>query len=69
MSDNTRYRFVNFAYWCPKCKYGEQDEKMDPCNDCLNFGGNVETSQPVEFVKKKDLDESKVGETKNAQNN
>ncbi len=56
MSDNTRYRLVNFAYWCPKCKYGDQKEIMDPCNDCLNFGGNIETSKPVEF-KAKDEEE------------
>lgn len=57
MSDDTRYRLVNFAYWCPKCKYSDQDEKLDPCNDCLNFGGNVETSKPVEFKEKE------IGET------
>ncbi len=49
--DNS-YKEVKFNVYCKQCKHGEKEEKMDPCNDCLNFGMNNMSEKPVYFEDK-----------------
>lgn len=39
--------FVDYATWCPSCKYEKQPDSEDPCNDCLSDPVNVESRKPV----------------------
>ena len=48
-----KYKIVDFKSNCPKCKYYTRPEKSDPCNECLDFGANLGTSEPVKFESKK----------------
>ena len=48
-----KYKIVDFANYCPKCKYSSYPEKSDPCNECLEMGANVNTDSPVKFEPKK----------------
>ena len=43
------YKIVDFEKYCPKCKYYKRKESEDPCNDCLNQGGNIKKQKPVNF--------------------
>lgn len=45
---------VRFDIWCPKCKYKDRKETLDPCNDCLDSPSNIDSTKPVMFVKKDD---------------
>ena len=42
-------KLVSFAVYCPKCKYYERDEKFDPCNECLDYGGRECSERPFNF--------------------
>lgn len=44
-----KFHIVDFKTYCPKCKHYSKEERMDPCNECLVFGGNIHTSVPVKF--------------------
>jgi hypothetical protein len=46
------YKIVDFEKYCPKCKYHKQKESEDPCNNCLNEGGNIQSQKPVNFKEK-----------------
>lgn len=46
------YKIVDFEKYCPKCKYYKRKESEDPCNDCLNEGGNIQSEKPVNFKEK-----------------
>ena len=43
------YREVNFCKYCPKCKYWEIEEIMDPCNECLGVPCNKNSEKPVYY--------------------
>lgn len=45
-------KFVEFYVYCPQCKYNDQREDMDPCNDCLSEPVNNNSRKPVYFKKK-----------------
>lgn len=45
MSGETR--FVDFALYCPKCKYWPTDESEDPCNRCMSEPVNEYSAKPV----------------------
>ena len=49
MSDTTFEKEVRFDIWCKKCIYKDQEETLDPCNDCLDAPYNQNTSKPVNF--------------------
>lgn len=41
---------VRFDIWCPKCKYHKLEEHWDPCNDCLDYCSNGQSTKPTRFV-------------------
>lgn len=42
-------KIVNFDQYCNKCKYRNFEEEENPCYECLQYGANVHTDQPVNF--------------------
>lgn len=42
-------KFVDFAFYCPKCKHWTTDEKEDPCNMCMSEPTNEYSEKPVYF--------------------
>ena len=55
MNQNTHEKFVDFSYWCPKCKFvleDPADTTTDNCNICLHSPVNYETNQPVNYIEK-----------------
>ena len=45
-------KFVNFHYWCEKCKHFEKDEKDLPCRECLDEPVNQNSTKPVRWEEK-----------------
>lgn len=43
-------KFVNFNYWCEKCKYHNTKESEDSCHECLEQPVNFHTDQPVNYI-------------------
>lgn len=41
---------VDFKTYCPLCKYAYLHNEYDPCCDCQDIGGRIESSQPVSFT-------------------
>lgn len=52
MDSEMYYHLVDFAKWCPQCKYKDCGEDEDPCWDCLDEG-YAEYGRPVEFKEDK----------------
>jgi recombinational DNA repair protein RecR len=44
---------VKFDEWCDKCKYCKTKEYEEPCNSCLDYGFNSESTKPVNFKEDK----------------
>ena len=44
MEDN--YTVVRFDIYCNKCKYKDRDERLNPCNECLEVGARENTHVP-----------------------
>ena len=42
-----RENLVDFEYFCPKCKNAKLDEHKDPCDECLTYSVNTNSTQPV----------------------
>lgn len=40
---------VNFMKYCIDCKYSSLNERMDPCNWCLEIGMREDTEKPEFF--------------------
>lgn len=47
-----RYKEVYFDQYCKKCKYYEEPDAEDPCNECLDNPINVHSHKPVNYEKK-----------------
>ena len=47
------YKEVFFDQYCKTCQYEKLDEKMDPCNECMDYGYNAESNKPVMWEEKK----------------
>ena len=47
-------KFVRFDIWCNYCIHHELEGSEDPCNDCLCYGANEDSTKPVNFKPKKD---------------
>lgn len=43
------YREVDFHKYCPKCKYWDIEEIMNPCNECLGEPCNKNSEKPVYY--------------------
>lgn len=51
------YKEVRFDLYCRFCKYYNREERMDPCNECLESGMNQNSSKPVFFKERGDNDD------------
>lgn len=51
---HTTNKEVRFDLFCPTCEYRDREERMDPCNECLETGMNIESSKPVMYKEKTD---------------
>lgn len=47
-----QYKFVDFKKYCKLCKHEKKDEKLDPCNECLEVGMREGTSKPEYYEEK-----------------
>ena len=52
MYESTQYKIVKFDVYCPKCKHEKLDERLDPCNECLDYGAREGTEIPMKFEEK-----------------
>lgn len=52
MNESTQYKIVKYDVYCPKCKYEKLDERLDPCNECLDYGAREGTDIPMKFEEK-----------------
>ena len=48
---------VRFDIWCPKCKHHKLEEHWDPCNDCLDYCSNGQSTKPTRFVAAKGFED------------
>lgn len=46
------YKEVDFEKYCETCKHEDTPEFEDPCNDCLDYPTNVNSSKPVYWEEK-----------------
>lgn len=44
-----QYKEVYFDKYCPTCKYKDLKESEDPCYECLDEPGNVDSHKPVKW--------------------
>ena len=58
MISNNR-KEVFFETWCPKCKYENTKETLDPCNACLDQPYNIDSHKPIFFKEKDDAEKDK----------
>ncbi|MBP5564858.1 MAG: hypothetical protein J6X45_03960 [Lachnospiraceae bacterium] len=47
--NNTEYRFVDFEKFCKDCKYYNEDEHGDHCDECLSNPVNIDSFRPTMF--------------------
>ena len=52
----TGEKLVRFDIYCPLCEYEGRPEKCDPCNECLDIGGRLDSERPVNFEAKDGVD-------------
>jgi hypothetical protein len=50
---NEEYLKVDFKKYCKTCKHKELGEKFDPCNECLDYGYNLNSQKPMKWEEKK----------------
>lgn len=48
MSENID-KEVRFDLYCKKCKFFENEEYEDPCDECLNYPSNTYSHKPLYF--------------------
>lgn len=46
---DTEYMEVDFEKYCKTCKYKDNKEWEDPCNECLEYGMRSQTRVPKEW--------------------
>lgn len=51
-TSDAQFKFVDFHVYCKKCKHRDKDEKLDPCNECLEVGMREGTAKPEFFEEK-----------------
>lgn len=42
-------KIVMYECWCPKCLYCKAPETEEPCNECLTYPINEDSTKPVNF--------------------
>ena len=43
------YKEVYFHIYCETCKHKDLKDHEDPCNECLEYGANVDSHKPVKW--------------------
>lgn len=46
------YKIVYFNEYCQKCEYQNLEEYKDPCHECLNNPGMINSHKPINFKEK-----------------
>lgn len=44
---------VRFDIWCDKCVHKDLEETKDPCNECLDYPSNTNSTKPRFFKEAK----------------
>ena len=52
---NEAYLEVDFKKYCKTCKHKELGEQFDPCNECLDYGYNLNSETYKMEEKKNEL--------------
>lgn len=42
-------KFVDFAFYCPRCVHRDDPDDCDACNECLNEPARENTMKPIKF--------------------
>ena len=45
-------REVRFDIWCQRCKHYQTPEEKEPCDECLEYPYNTQSSKPVKWEDK-----------------
>lgn len=51
---NGDFKIVDFHEWCPKCKFWKNREDDDPCEECLGYRANLNSTKPMLWAKGKE---------------
>lgn len=46
------YKEVYFDKYCQTCKYEKTSDADDPCDECLDNPGNIDSHKPVKWKEK-----------------
>ena len=58
------YKIVNFNEYCQKCEYLDLAEHEDPCHECLNNPGMINSHKPLNFKEQTKKKKGKKNEKK-----
>lgn len=47
-----KQKIVDFHKWCKSCKHEKKPEYEDPCNECLDYPVNEDSTKPVNWEEK-----------------
>jgi hypothetical protein len=50
--DDREHKIVDYHTWCQKCKHQKLDETKEPCNECLSYPINLNSTKPIKFTSK-----------------
>ena len=45
----SKYKIVEFEKYCPSCKYLNEPEDEEPCNECLTEASNLDSHKPINY--------------------
>ena len=45
----TRTKEAYYYQYCKTCKYRDEVETNDPCNECLTQGYNIDSHKPIRY--------------------
>ena len=45
-------KIVAFDVWCETCKHRKLNEAQEPCNECLSYPMNEDSTKPVKWEEK-----------------
>ena len=46
-------KLVMFDCWCPTCKFKNTLETEEPCNECLTYPANEDSTKPIKWEENK----------------
>lgn len=51
---DTNIHLVAFDKWCQECEHHDKSGYEEPCDDCLMYPANENSTKPLKFKKKED---------------